>query len=758
LANRSSQGLQLRASTTDVLSMREGTIQTAPSLLILGGGALATECYIPALCRLGWEKGVMVIDTSEAAAVRTHKLCPAVRTRIGDYAAILKDRRLISEFNGLVVAVPNCLHEDAVISGLDAGLDVLCEKPLAMNVNSCLRLAGAAEQRGRKLAVAMVRRFIPSVTVIRDSIQHGLIGDVRDVEIEHGGSFHWPAQSGSYFRKENGGLFLNMGIHYLDMIENWFGPLEPIEYADDAAGGVEANCKLVLRSQTGVRVRLRLSYTHELANCISVRGTQGEIRARVDDFATAKWTSHRTGLSGDLRPEKPFSSDTLPPDFVSSFAEQFIRFREVIAGRREPDVNALQAASTQQIIEWGYSHRRPMYPAVGSRSGSRPSLKPARTVVTGGSGFLGLSLVERLCGLGFTDIVVPIRSHQSGANLGRFSVNPVLTNLLDMDSVRAAVAGAKYVFHLAYGTTGADPARITIEGTKNVVEAAIEAGVESLVVVSTATVFGHPKTNQPVDETFPYRPGLGEYGASKATAEKYALRKAKSSGQTRIAVINPSAIYGPNGKLFTEFPVRAATAGQLAWIELGKGKFNFTFVENVVDALLLAASCEKAHGQNFIISDGVCTFREFLSLLLGPLAETLPSYTRSELVELERRSRPSWSDLVRGLMNEEVMRAVRGIPLLNKPKRLIEKRLPKMHARLRSRKQTLRDGKIMCSPRNANQPPSWLADIFGPIEIEYSSAKARKILGWCPAVSLEGGVAACSQWLRAMDILTDKRQ
>jgi hypothetical protein len=144
--------------------------------------------------------------------------------------------------------------------------------------------------------------------------------------------------------------------------------------------------------------------------------------------------------------------------------------------------------------------------------------------------------------------------------------------------------------------------------------------------------------------------------------------------------------------------------------------------------------------------------------LLGPLAETLSSYTRSELVELERRSRPSWSDLVRGLMNEEVMRAVRGIPLLNKPKLLIERRLPKMHARLRSRKQALGDGKIMRSPRNTNQPASWLADIFGPIEIEYSSAKARKILGWCPAVSLERGVAASSQWLRAMDILNDKRQ
>ena len=718
----------------------KAAIKNAPSLLILGGGALATECYIPALIRLGWENRVMIIDASKEAAANIQKLFPTVRTLIGRYPALLADRDFVSQFNGCVVALPNCLHEHAVILSMDAGLDVLCEKPLAMDVDSCLRLAAAAEQRGRRLAVAMVRRLIPSVMVIREAIQSGLVGDVRQIEIEHGGSFHWPAQSSSYFQKANGGLFLNMGIHYLDMIESWLGPVEPVEYADDAVGGVEANCRLTLRSENGTQLHLRLSYTHELSNCICVRGTQGEIRANVNEFANAKWFSYTTGLSGDLQPGKPFSKDILPLDFISSFAEQFLSFGEVIAGRADPLVNALQAASTQRIIEWGYSNRSRLFTAVDSRPGSRPSLQPARTMITGGSGFLGLGLVERLCELGFCDIVVPVRSYQSGANVARFPVNRPLINLLDRDSVRVALRGAKYVFHLAYGTTGIDAPRITIEGTKNVVDAAIEEGVESVVVVSTATVFGHPKTDRPIDETFPYKPALGEYGASKAAGEKYALHKAKSSGRTRIVVINPSAIYGPNGKLFTEFPVRAARDGQFAWIELGKGKLNYTFVDNVVDALLLAASCVKAHGENFIISDGVCTFRKFLTLLLGPQAEALPSYTRSELIEQERLSRPTWRDLVRGLMNDQVMHAVNGIPVLSNSKKFIEKRFSKTYERMQSGRQALHDSSIACaSPPRV--PASWLADIFGPIEVEYSSAKAQKILGWRPIVPLETGIA-----------------
>src|SRR5262249_7520468 len=160
------------------------------------------------------------------------KLGQSVRTRIGDYRAIFSDHSIVSQFNGLVVALPNSLHEDAVIHGMDAGLDVLCEKPLAMDVDTCRRLAAGAEKRKRKLSVAMVRRFIPSVVAIGNAIRDGLVGDLLEIEIEHGGSFHWPAQSSSYFQKENGGIFLNMGIHYLDILQNWAGPLQPTEYVD----------------------------------------------------------------------------------------------------------------------------------------------------------------------------------------------------------------------------------------------------------------------------------------------------------------------------------------------------------------------------------------------------------------------------------------------------------------------------------------------------------------------------------------------
>jgi nucleoside-diphosphate-sugar epimerase len=329
-----------------------------------------------------------------------------------------------------------------------------------------------------------------------------------------------------------------------------------------------------------------------------------------------------------------------------------------------------------------------------------------------------------------------------------------LTDLLDPAAVKEAISGARYVFHLAYGAGGSDATRVTIDGTKNVVEAAIAGGVESLVVVSTATVFGHPPTDRLIDETFPYRRALGDYGESKTAAEKYALQRAKTSGTTRISVINPAAIYGPAGYLFTEFPARATAAGEFAWIEEGRGKFNYTFVETVVDALLLAAASPAAQGQRFIISDGVCTMRQFLSGLLGSAADSLPSYTRAELLESERRRQATWRDLVRGLLNEEVMRAVNGIPWLAAPKRLVERRLAGTYSRMQIARSQMRTAApaAVASEKQSEPPPAWLADIFGPIEIEYSSAQARQVLQWVPLTSLESGLAASREWLRSTGI------
>jgi predicted dehydrogenase/nucleoside-diphosphate-sugar epimerase len=731
-------------------SQPENGTSASPGLLILGAGAVVTQFYLPALARLGWLKSVAISDRSEASIKAVREINPQVRTHTADHATLLRDRAFVAQFNGVIIALPNCLHEEAARLSLEAGLDVLCEKPLAMSEAQCAGLAAIAEKNGRKLAVGMVRRFMPLNQAIQNAIQSGLLGEIQEIDVAHGGPFAWPASSGSYFRVENGGLLLNMGVHYLDLIEYWLGPVSPFEYKDDACGGVEANFEIRLRSPKGAGVRVKLSITHELANRIVVRGSQGEITCGIGERDQANWRLYDAALGGTLRLQTPDPAR----DDIAAFCTQLRNFADVIARRAEPMVDVAQSASTHRIVDWCMANRRPLFgPVRRDASAQRPSLEVGRTVVTGGSGFLGQALIARLDELGFTDIVVPVRSYRSGANAARFPIERVLTDQSDPQSVRNVLKGARYVFHLAIGADGPDAGRVTVNLNRNVVDAAIEAGVESLVVVSTVAVFGHPQGGRPVDETFPYQPTLGEYGSSKAEAEKYALSKARSAGKTRISLINPPVIYGPNAKTFCEFPIRAAGRGELAWIEGGRGKVNYVYVDNVVDALLLAARSPQAHGERFIVCDGTCTMRQFLTPLLGAVADTLSSYTREELLEYEQRGRPGWRDLARALMNAEVMRAVNRIPALSAPKKFIERYLAGFYARAQSARRGMQESSSPAASGDSSaMPPAWLADIYGTFETEFTSAKAVNTLGWKPLVSLEAGLEASVQWLEAMGI------
>jgi nucleoside-diphosphate-sugar epimerase/predicted dehydrogenase len=735
-----------------MMHVTEDRSARTPRLLFLGGGAVVAELHLPALQRLAWADHALIVESLPQSMRVLRERDPSLAIKQANYREVFQDPGLSSSFEAAVIALPNNLHEDATLRCLQAGLHVLCEKPLAMNSEACLRLAREAERSERILSVGMVRRLVPVVTAIRKAIQTGLIGDIRDVEVQHGGRFTWPSDSGHYFRKEHGGILVNMGVHYLDMIEDWLGPLTPALYKDDCDGGVEANCDFRLSTVAGANVRIVLSHTHELPNSIVVVGTRGRIVADVSRFDTCTWRSSG-GAGGTLQATRPFVNEDWPSDFISSFAQQLVDFMSAIHRGTKPQVDGYRAASTTELVEWAYDHRRPLQSTVARPTGrARPLLARGPAVVTGGTGFLGSKLVERLAELEFRDIRVPVRSYRSGANVARFAVERNLTELLSRESVEQAVRGARYVFHLAYGTDGKDASRVTVQGTKNVIDAAVRNKVEAVVVVSTASVFGHPKASRPIDESFPYRPALGAYGRSKAAAEKYCLIKARSSGNTRIVVVNPAAIYGPGGKLFTEFPARAAKDGYFAWIENGNGKLNYTFVDNVVDAILLAAQCAEAHGQRFIISDGVCTCREFLGPILAADADSLRSYSREELVKIEAGRRPAPRDFLRVLASDEMMTLVNRTPLLAPFKRLVAERLGSLYRHVGDMRKSLQVRPADSKRPEAGTPPVWLADVFGPLDIEFSAEKARRVLGWQPLVSLSEGHRQSVEWLEYLGL------
>jgi nucleoside-diphosphate-sugar epimerase len=377
-----------------------------------------------------------------------------------------------------------------------------------------------------------------------------------------------------------------------------------------------------------------------------------------------------------------------------------------------------------------------------------------KIVVTGGTGFVGGGLLERLTQLGASNLFVAVRSFRTGANAGRFPIRFEHADLLNPKSLRRLVQGARTVFHLAYGSDGPDATRITTEGAVNLCAACIEENVESVIVVSTTAVYGHAVTDHLVDETWSYRRDGNEYEAAKIKMEKRVLELARTAGNTRIVIVQPACIYGPRGGAFTELPIRMASDGTFAWVDRGIGTANFTYIDNFVEALLLAANCSAAHGERFIICDGAVSWRDFLTPLLGSLAELVPSYTVEELQQLNaQQPAPRVIDFVRALLrNDEFLHLANCSPLLAGGRKLLESLLPSQMRKLHELCET-QTNKIAITPTVSRTPPLWLARMYGPFHTQFSSAKAERLLHWRPRTTLEEGQARCVDWLRYVRLL-----
>ena len=484
--------------------MSDGSRGALP-LLIVGGGAVVSELYLPALARLGWIDACWVADPSVEALARLSAHWPRLRTTPGDYRAAL-ERGQAMGIRAVVVALPNGLHEAAVADALERGYDVLCEKPLALSQPACVRLGVLAERAGRTLAVGMTRRFGPAVEAMRAAIQAGWIGEIQSVRIVDGYKFAWPTESGGYFKSENGGVLANLAVHSLDQLEYLCGPAEPVAYDDDWRGGVEANAHFVLRTAAGARVDATYSYTHPLAGGFWIQGTGGDVwTAGLEPGASYQQRGSR--LVASLSAKPAFMSGDWADTFVSAFCDEFVDFRDAIADKRPPRATAADAARTAGLIDWAYAHHNlPAAESPVSVTSSVPALTPGRIVVTGGTGFVGGYLLDALVGKGHRDLRVLVRSYRSGSNAGRFPMQFDRVSLLDRPALRQSMDGARYVFHLAFGRDGEEADRVTVEGTQHVVEAAIDAGVECVVVVSSTSVFGLEGGDRPLDEHAPYRP------------------------------------------------------------------------------------------------------------------------------------------------------------------------------------------------------------------------------------------------------------
>ncbi len=120
------------------------------------------------------------------------------------------------------------------------------------------------------------------------------------VDIQEGMIYDWPVASDFMFRRDmGGGVLADTGAHVLDLLMYWLGDHASVEYKDDAAGGVEADCELRLTMASGAKGVVRLSRTRNLRNTWILEGERGtlEVSRRFD--ASFRWTLKGRGVDLD---------------------------------------------------------------------------------------------------------------------------------------------------------------------------------------------------------------------------------------------------------------------------------------------------------------------------------------------------------------------------------------------------------------------------------------------------------------------------
>jgi dihydroflavonol-4-reductase len=173
-----------------------------------------------------------------------------------------------------------------------------------------------------------------------------------------------------------------------------------------------------------------------------------------------------------------------------------------------------------------------------------------KTLVTGGTGFVGLHVVRELARRG-DELRLLVRDRSNTEPLDGIEWERATGDVTDRDSVRRAMTGVDRVFHVA-GTTSMrsrDRIRVfqvNVEGTRNVFEEALSAGVERAVLTSSSSAVGAAKPGETIDEDHPFTIGrLGvAYISSKHDAELVAMRTAAKG--LPVVIVNPSFVLGPD--------------------------------------------------------------------------------------------------------------------------------------------------------------------------------------------------------------------
>jgi predicted dehydrogenase len=324
-------------------------------LAVVGCGAVAQIHHLPAILASDRVEAAVLVDADE-------KRARALAERFGVPEVATDFTVLPGKVEAAVVALPNSLHAPVSIELLRRGIHVLVEKPMAMSVRECDEMIEAARAGRAVLAVGLDFRFFDASLFVRNLLRDGLLGEIRRFDLRQGVVPRWPFATDFLLKKEmaGGGVLADFGVHVLDLLLWWLGDLSVVEYRDDALGGVESDCEMVLAKAeaTGVTGTVEISRTRNLRNTCIFEGERATLEAGIwdsDPTIRLSIAGSEVALSGQARRDAGAGLN-----FADVFVRQIDDFARAIRLHREPLVSGAEGRRSQALIEACYERRQPL--------------------------------------------------------------------------------------------------------------------------------------------------------------------------------------------------------------------------------------------------------------------------------------------------------------------------------------------------------------------------------------------------------------
>ncbi|MDN4071398.1 Gfo/Idh/MocA family oxidoreductase [Paenibacillus vini] len=240
---------------------------------IMGTGWIA-EKFAEDLAHVGNGEGLAAGSrTKESAAKFAEKF--GLPRAYGSYEELVND----PDVDAIYVATPHPYHRDNVLTALNAGKAVLCEKPFTVNSAELEQLISSAKQQNLFLMEAMWTRFLPPIVQVRKWLEEGRIGEVKLVKAEFGFRSDWNPQGRLLNPQLGGGALLDAGIYPVSFASMIFGtePEKVWSSADIGETGVDEKFSILLDYGKGRTATLNGAVRLDLTNDAYIHGTEGTI-------------------------------------------------------------------------------------------------------------------------------------------------------------------------------------------------------------------------------------------------------------------------------------------------------------------------------------------------------------------------------------------------------------------------------------------------------------------------------------------------